>query len=218
MPDLLFKIEDVKAMSDSATPVLVFSLRVENTLKDEDVRSVSLNCQLHIHPARRRYEAAEQSALADLFGERERWGKTLRRLYWTGVTVTVPAFCANTVVDVRVPCTFDFNIAATKYCAALEQGDIPVVWVFSGMVFYLANGALQMAPVSWSREAEFRIAAAVWKEMMALYYPNSAWLSLRKDVFERLRRYKARHGLLTWEQAMEHVLAAAGDTAETRVQ
>jgi hypothetical protein len=46
---------------------------------------------------------------------------------------------------------------------------------------------------------------------MALHYPNSAWLNLRHDAFDRLYRYKIRHGLPTWEQTVEHVLMAAGE-------
>jgi hypothetical protein len=219
MPDLRFSVVSVNAMADSATPVLEFGLRIENVPAAEEIRSVSLNCQLHIHPARRRYESAEERALADVFGERHRWSQTLRPLYWTSVSAAVPSFREATIVDVRVPCTFDLNVAATKYCHALESGDVPVLWTFSGVMFYgRADGTLQIAPVSWSRDAEFRVPARTWKEMMNLYYPNSAWLNLRKDVFERFYRYKVRHGLPTWEQAMEHVLAAAGEHAEAPAQ
>ena len=41
------------------------------------------------------------------------------------------------------------------------------------------------------------------------YYPNSAWLCLRKDVFDRIDRYRVEHGLATWERAMERLLASA---------
>ena len=44
---------------------------------------------------------------------------------------------------------------------------------------------------------------------MDLYYPNTAWLCLRKDVFDRLHEYKMRRGIATWEQAVERVLADA---------
>ena len=44
--------------------------------------------------------------------------------------------------------------------------------------------------------------------MMDIYYPNSAWLCLRRDVFERLYQYKVEHGIPTWEQALESVLPA----------
>ncbi len=42
--------------------------------------------------------------------------------------------------------------------------------------------------------------------MMDHYYPNSAWLRLRRDAFERLHAYKRSHGLATWEEAIESLL------------
>jgi Family of unknown function (DUF6084) len=42
--------------------------------------------------------------------------------------------------------------------------------------------------------------------MMDIYYPNSAWLRLRRDAFERLYQYKRRRGIPTWEQALESLL------------
>jgi hypothetical protein len=42
--------------------------------------------------------------------------------------------------------------------------------------------------------------------MIENHYPNSAWLYLQRDVFERLYEYKRRHGLPTWEQAIEQLL------------
>jgi hypothetical protein len=41
---------------------------------------------------------------------------------------------------------------------------------------------------------------------MDTYYPNSAWLCLRRDIFERLYQYKTRHGIPTWEAALERIL------------
>jgi hypothetical protein len=46
----------------------------------------------------------------------------------------------------------------------------------------------------------------VWREMMETYYPNNAWLSLRRDVFDRLYMYKMQHGIPTWEQTLEKIL------------
>ena len=43
--------------------------------------------------------------------------------------------------------------------------------------------------------------------MMDAYYPNSAWLCLRRDVFDQLSQYKVRHGIPTWEQTIEMILA-----------
>jgi hypothetical protein len=127
----------------------------------------------------------------------------------------VPPFTGSTQVELPVPCTYDFNLAATKYFYALEQGEIPLLFLFSGTIFYAAeDGALQVAQIPWSKEAPFRLPAQVWKEMMQLYYPNNAWLSVRKDVFDRLYRYKVRRGLPTWEQVLESLLAPAREQGE----
>ena len=50
--------------------------------------------------------------------------------------------------------------------------------------------------------------AHVWKELMEHHYPNSAWLALRRDVFDRLYAYKRNHGLATWEQVIDELLPA----------
>ncbi len=106
-----------------------------------------------------------------------------------------------------MPCSFDFNVAATKYFAGLTTGEIPLRLLFSGTVFYAGEeGTLQVAPISWDQEAAFRLPQATWREMMDLYYPNTAWLSLRRDVFERFYQYKTQRGIPTWEQALECVL------------
>ena len=46
--------------------------------------------------------------------------------------------------------------------------------------------------------------------MMDHYYPNSTWLCLRRDLFQRLHQYKMNAGLPTWEQALERLLQNAG--------
>ena len=38
------------------------------------------------------------------------------------------------------------------------------------------------------------------------YYPESAWLCLRRDTFEQLYRYKRQKGLLTFERAIEDLI------------
>jgi hypothetical protein len=111
-------------------------------------------------------------------------------------------------IDLVVPCSFDFNVAATKYFHSLEDGEIPLLLQFSGNVFYAAEegGTLQVAPISWDKETRFRLPVRVWREMMDAYYPNTAWLTLRRDVFERLYQFKVRHGIPTWEETIERVL------------
>jgi hypothetical protein len=209
MPELSFKVEGAAAVPYAAVPTLAFKLRIVNAVQGERIHTVALRCQIQIEATRRRYTAEEQQGMLDLFGEPERWSKTLRSILWTHANVIVTGFVESTLADLLVPCTFDFNIAATKYFEGLTGGEIPLCLMFSGTVFYAGeDGALQVAPISWEQETTFRLAQTVWREMMDSYYPNTAWLALRRDVFERLYHYKIQHGIPTWEQALERMLAA----------
>lgn len=207
MPELEFQIEGAAVVPYAATPQIALKLRL-TTSSSEAIHTVALRGQIQIEVTRRRYSADEQARLRDLFGEPDRWSQTLRSLLWTHVSAVVPAFQKSTLVDLVVPCTFDFNVAATKYFHGLSDGDIPLCVMFSGTVFYAhREGGLQVAPISWDKESRFKLPLRVWREMMDSYYPNSAWLSLRRDVFERLYQYKVRHGIPTWEQVLEEFLA-----------
>jgi hypothetical protein len=208
MPELNFKIESAQAVPYGAAPLLSFSLRLTNTGPEESIHTVVLRAQIQIEVTRRHYDQEEQSRLRDLFGEPDRWGQTLRNLLWTHAIVVVPPFVRQTLVDLQVPCTFDFNVAATKYFHGLAEGDLPLNFLFSGTVFYPdPDERLQIAPISWDKEAKFKLQLKTWKDLIDYYYPNSAWLYLRRDVFDRLYQYKVRHGIPSWEQTIERVLA-----------
>jgi hypothetical protein len=209
MPELTFQVEGAESQRSAAEPTMLFRLRVAEK-EGVPVQSVLLRCQVRIEPARRRYTGPEQERLLDLFGTPEHWGQTLRPLPWVQVSTMVPPFTGNTSVDLAVPCSGDFSQAATKYFAALEGGEIPLCFLFSGTIFYQSeDGGLQVTQIAWDREAYYRLSAARWHDLMDLYYPNSAWLCLRKDIFKQLVRYRSRQGLATWEQAIERLLAEA---------
>ncbi len=214
MPNLHFQVEGAEPERFAAAPLLFFKLRVtEADTPPTPIHAVVLRCQIRLEPGRRRYTAAERERLLDLFGTPERWGQTLRPLLWTHVSVVVPPFTGNGSVDLAVPCSYDFSLAATKYFDALEDGEIPLCFLFSGTIFYeAAAGNLQVAQIPWDKEATFRLPATIWRKLMDFYYPNSAWLCLRKDVWDHLSRYRSRQGLATDEQALERLLAAAEET------
>jgi hypothetical protein len=215
MPDLSFQVEEVTAPPFAAAPLLAFKLRVSNSVADEPIHTVVLRCQIQIATTRRHYDVEDHERLLDLFGEPDRWSQTLRNMLWTHASVAVRPFTGSTFVDLPVPCTYDFNVAATKYFYALDEGDVPLLFLFSGTIFYAADdGALQVAQISWEKEAAFALPIQVWKTMMDHYYPNSAWLYLQRDIFDRLYRYKVRHGLPTWEQAIERLLAPIEERIE----
>jgi hypothetical protein len=209
MPELHFQIEGAEAVAHAATPLIALKVRITNFPATETIHAVTLRCQVQIEPAKRRYVLNEQEKLLDLFGTPERWARTVKPLLWMNTSVAVPRFTGELLVDLELPCTFDFNVAATKYFHALDSGDIPVAVMFSGTLFYEgSNGALQISQIPWDRESSFRVPVSVWKEMMEMHHPNSAWLCLRRDTFEQLYNYKVRHGLPTWEQAIAKALAA----------
>ncbi len=219
MPDLSFEVEGVEAVAFSAAPLLAFKLRVTNANANEAVQSVALRCQLQIESTHRKYAAPEQERLLDLFGTPERWSRTLRAMLWTHASVTVPPFRGSVVVDLPVVCTFDFNVAATKYFAALDDGEVPLNLMFSGTIFYEpADAPLQIEQIPWDREAKFRLPVRVWKQMMDIYYPNVAWLCLRRDVFDRLAQYKMDRGIPTCEEAIERLLNAERGTMNDELE
>jgi hypothetical protein len=209
MPDLGITVEKAEVVPFAASPTLAFKLRVANVDRAETIHTVVLRCQIQIEVTRRRYSALDQERLRDLFGEPERWGQTLRNLLWTNTSAVIPQFVGVTTADLTIPCTFDFSVATTKYFNGLADGEIPVCLMFSGTVFYAdSTGELRVAPISWDKEAKFRLPLKVWKDMMDAYYPNSAWLCLRRDVFEDLHRFKVERGIPTWEQAFQMMLAS----------
>jgi hypothetical protein len=216
MPDLRFTIAGAEVVKYAAAPLLAFRIHIANEPKDEIIHSVVLRAQIQIEVTRRKYEAQEQALLRDLFGEPDRWGQTLRNLLWTHAGVVVPRFAGSALAELPVPCTFDFNIAATKYFHGLTQGDLPLCFQFSGTAFYeTLDGSLQVAPISWDKEAKYRLPVQVWKDLMDTYYPNSAWLALQKGTFEKLYQYKVREGIPTWEEALERALNALSETVRS---
>ncbi len=204
MPEVEFRIEGVEVAHHSAAPGLNFRLCVTS---DTPLHTVTVRCQIRIEPARRRYLPEEQRRLRDLFGEPERWGQTLHSMLWTHTNVVLPPFECDTTVDLPAACTFDFNVASAKYFNALEGGEVPLSFLFSGTIFYAGpDGAVQVAQIPWNKEAAFGLPVHTWKQMMDDYYPNIAWLCLRRDVFDRLHQYKIDRGIPTWEQALESML------------
>jgi hypothetical protein len=124
----------------------------------------------------------------------------------------VPRFSGSTVVELPVPCSYDFEVVSTKYFNALEEGEIPLNFLFSGTIFYQGEaGNLQIGQISWSKEASYRLPVALWKEVIETYFPNSAWIRLQKDVFDQLYQYKIAHSLPTWEEVLLRLLRASGE-------
>lgn len=210
MPELNFQIEGAEAVPYAAAPQLNLKLRVGCADPQIAIHNILLQCQIQIEPARRHYQPQEQDKLRDLFGAPSRWGQTLRQMLWANSSIVVPSFQGEAAAKIPLPCTFDFNVAVTKYLYGLQDGEVPVCVLFSGTIFYAnENGQLQIAKIPWDREVNYRLPISTWKEMMDMYYPNAAWLCVQRDVFDQIYRYKIERGIPTWDQALQNLLTSA---------
>lgn len=134
MTEFSFSCVGVRADQYAAGPTLVFRLRIDAS-EQTRVHALALRCQMRIEPARRGYDAEEADGLQDLFGRRARWGSTLQPLQFAQISLMVPSFTRQTEVDLAVPCTYDMDVASTRYFNALSSGDVPLLMLFSGTAF-----------------------------------------------------------------------------------
>jgi hypothetical protein len=210
-PALTIGIEQAEAVEFAAVPTLRFRARIDSD-GPEPIRFISLATQIRIAARRRRYDGVEEERLLDLFGAPQEWGRSLRSLLWTHTVSQVPAFTGSTVAEILVPCTYDFEVVAAKYLDALTGGEVPLEFLFSGSIFYSGGGLLRVAQIPWHVEAGYRMPVRVWRRLMELYFPRSAWLRLDRDTFDRLRGYQTRNTLPTWSDAVQRLLREAGRT------
>ncbi|MET7849797.1 DUF6084 family protein [Streptomyces avermitilis] len=208
MTEFSFECTGVRADRYAAGPTLLFRLRV-TAADNARVHALALRCQIRIEPARRGYESAEADGLADLFGERSRWGNTLQPVQFAQVSLMVPGFTGETEVDLVVPCTYDLDIAATRYLAALKGGEVPLLMLFSGTAFTGAGG-FRVEPVPWDREAAFRMPVSAWREMVEQHFPGCGWIRLPRDTMDALLAYRSQRALPSWEATVRALLEEKG--------
>lgn len=215
MTEFSFTCTGVRADRYAAGPTLVFRLRVTAS-GDTPVHALALRCQIRVEPARRGYDDREADGLKDLFGERSRWGTTLNPVQFAQVPLMVTAFTGETEADLVVPCTYDLDIAATRYLAALTDGEVPLLMLFSGTAF-TGSGGFRVEPVPWDREAPFRMPVATWREMVEQHFPGCGWIRLPRDTMDALLAYRSRHALPSWQATVEALLdRETADQPESR--
>ncbi len=207
MPDLKFEIISSNVKPYAVIPTLSFELKITNGVVDEEVYAAALKCQVMIEAIKRTYNEEAKDKLHELFGEPFRWDETLKSFFWTIVNIPVPRFTGSTVVEVTIPCSEDQALAAGKYFYAVSDGNVPLAFLFSGTLFYKnAAGDLQVSLIPWEKEAFCKMPANLWQKMMDIYFPNSRWLRVRKDIYDKLVRFKAQSAFPTLETALESLL------------
>jgi Family of unknown function (DUF6084) len=211
--ELVFDCVGARADRYAVMPSMIWTLRISET-SGQRVEAIALRCQIRIEPARRRYSDAEAARLSDLFGETQRWAETLKPVQFTTVSVMVPGFTGSTELDLPIPLTYDMEIGATRYFAGLDDGEVPLLLLFSGTVFGTTEGRLSVQQVPWSKEASFRLPVATWRQAIDAHFPNSAWIKISNSTFDELLRFKTRAALPTWEATVLALLASATQPSE----
>jgi Family of unknown function (DUF6084) len=213
MAELVFDCTGAKPDKYAVVPAMSMSLRISETT-GQRVEAIALRCQIRIEPARRRYSGAEAARLNDLFGDTQRWADTLKPVQFTNLSVMVPGFTGSTDIDLPVPLSYDMEIGSTRYFAGLEEGEVPLLLLFSGTIFGVADGRLSVQQVPWHKEAAYRMPVSVWREAIDAHFPNSAWLRVSLLTLDELQRYKTARALPTWEATILSLLAGSAELAE----
>ncbi len=210
MAELVFDCVGVRPDKYAVVPSLSLILRIAET-SGQRVDSIALRCQIRIEPARRRYSPEEAERLNDLFGDTARWAETLKPMQLTTVSTMVPGFSGSTEIDLPVLFTYDLEIGSTRYFTGLEDGEIPLLLLFSGTVFSNVDGRLSIQQVPWSKEARFRLPLSVWREAIDVHFPDSAWIKMSSGTLAELLQFKSRHALPTWDLTLAALLKLAAD-------
>ena len=208
--NLSFEVVDAQPEPYAFTPTITLKLKVTEAA-GLPVHAIALKCQIRIEPQRRKYEPVEAERLYEIFGDTQRWGDSVRPFLWTHVATMVTAFTGETIVDLPVECTYDFEVSGTKYLHALEGGDIPLVLLFNGTAFGKSEAGFSVEPVAWHEEATYRLPVKVWRDVMDIYFPNSGWLRVDRDTIDALTRFKAKRALPTWDHTVAQLLKEAGE-------
>ena len=208
MTDLAFTVLDAAPEPYGAAPTLLLRVRATEAT-GATVHAIALRAQIQIEPQRRKYDGSEHAVLADLFGTPDRWSSTLKPFLWTHASTMVRGFTGDIEFDLPVPCTYDFDVAATKYLHSLGDGEIPLNVLFSGTVFTRGSTGFGVEQVPWHLESAYRMPVRVWRDLMDAYFPGGGWIRVDRETLDALARFKASRGLTSWEQALDELLAGA---------
>lgn len=201
-----FEVLDMRAAPYAAAPELTARLRVtEGT--GTPVHAIALHCQVRIEPQRRGYDAQDEAGLRALFDQRSRWSETLRPFQWMQCDTTVQGFRDKTEVDLPLPCTYDFDVTGSRYLHAVGGGSVPLSLLFSGTAFLRGQDGFAVQQIPWDCEARYELPVAVWRQMIATYFPGTGWIRMDHDVVAALAAYRARQGLTSWDEAVTRLLA-----------
>lgn len=208
MNDLHFRVLGSRAEPHAIAPTLMFKLAIDQAAGPA-VHTIMLATQIRMQPQQRRYTSSEQHRLLDLFGEPPRWGETVKPIVFSHVSTIVPGFERKIDVELPVPCSYDFEVASAKYLHALEDGEIPLLFLFSGTIFSkreAGEAGFNVQQVRWDREASYRMPVSIWREAIDQHYQGCGWIRLRKESLDAMQRFRAEGAYTSWDEAVADLL------------
>ncbi|MRH88395.1 hypothetical protein GFY24_13225 [Nocardia sp. SYP-A9097] len=207
-----FAVLDIAPEPYAVAPILSARVGIA-ALGEEPVHAIALRAQVRIEPYRRSYTEAESLGLVDLFGPRERWRDTQRSFLWMHCATMIPGFTGGAEVDLPMPVTYDFEVTGSKYLHALREGTVPLIFLFSGTVFFRGATGFAIQQIPWDREDKFDMPISVWHDLVAAHFPNSGYVRLTGETLAALAAYKSSHGMLGFDDAVTALLARAAEEA-----
>jgi hypothetical protein len=209
VPEPEFEITGAAHIAFAAAPTMLFSASVSDR-SGYEIQSIALTVQVMIDPAKRGYDPETRARLAELFGPPASWAPSTSGLAWARVSTAVPGFTGMTPFGIEVPCTYDLEVAATKYFYAVRDRSVPLSFHFNGNVFFRGRGdRLQVVPVPWSATAQYRMPVARWRAMIAEHYPGGGWIRVDDETLDALNDRRGERGLATFDACIAELLEVA---------
>jgi hypothetical protein len=95
----------------------------------------------------------------------------------------------------------------------LRGGAVRLQFLFSGTIFTAGSTGFSVQRIPRDCEDDYDMPVAVWRDLMAVHYPDRGFVRLRHDVIAALLAYKSARGLLDLDDAVGLLL----DTAREEV-
>lgn len=211
LPIVTFEVLGVRALPYAAAPTLVFSLEAVGP-SGREIMTIALGAQIMLEPAKRRYNDAERERLVDLFGPPERWGSTTQPMIWGRVDMLVPSFEGSSTFELRMPVTYDLEVAAARYLRGVQEGEAPIAMHFSGTVMFREpDGRMMTEQIPWTTSLDYKLPIVVWDELIAKSYPGGGWIVLHEDTLEALIRARAERALPSLDATVRALVDEASD-------
>lgn len=205
-PEMKFEILGVAHEPFAAQPTLRFELGASEP-SGREIYAITLTAQINFDPARRDYDPQTKENLFELFGAPERWPSTTRSFLWTHATSLVHSFTGAITFGMEVPCTADLEMVASRYIAALPDGDVPLSFHFTGRVLYAAaDQRVQVVHLPWTTKAEYKMPVSAWRNMIKHHHGESGFAALHNDTLAALKKYKRARGLHTLDACVLELL------------